>query len=45
MIDKVEYNESYFFIYNILVIVIVIFKRELGEEVFENMKKVLFNVM
>ncbi|MDG6099746.1 YcxB family protein [Alteromonas sp. ZYF713] len=44
-IDKVEYNESYLFIYNTPATAFVIPKRELGEEVFADMKKVLSNAM
>ena len=44
-IDKVEYNESYLFIYNTPATAFVIPKREIGEEVFANMKKAVSDAM
>lgn len=44
-INKVEYNDSYIFIYNTPATAFVIPKRELGEEVFGNLKKTVCNAM
>lgn len=44
-IDKVECNDSYLFIYNTPATAFVIPKREIGEEVFANMKKAVSDAM